>query len=311
VLLGSSTGGGKTAAMLTMMQNMARMGTSCAMLQLELSLQQMDERISAGLANVNSDIIRNGAIPPKTQKRISAAWEEFHEDCVNARSRFTVYAPSAQTVQGCEMIFKQYPYRVWFIDYVSLINLDGEDGKLDGWQKLSKITKSFKALAKKYGICIVLSVQVNIDNDGNIEVRYAKAMKEDADIVIVWHMTEEAKDEGVVWWKHLKARQYEAFDFPVRIALEHYRFESFSERDMPEKKKRTLGRKKLHKKDDVDVAMEDKGAFQKKKKPLVVEDDKPMIDAALAGEVAFMTAKNKLSIDEDDEAGYEDYDDED
>ena len=311
VLLGSNTGGGKTAAQLTMMQNMARMGTSCAMLQLELSLEQMDERISAGLASVNSDIIRNGAIPPKIQKKISNAWEEFHEDCVNARSRFTVYAPSAQTVQGCEMVFKQYPYRVWFIDYVNLINLGGEDEKLDGWQKLSKITKKFKELAKKYGICIVCSVQVNIDSDGNLEVRYARAMKEDADIVIVWHMSEEAKDEGVVWWKHLKARQYEAFDFPVRIALEHYRFESFSEHDLPEKRKRTLGRKKRHKKDDVDVAMEDKSAFKKKTKPLVVEDDRPMIDAALAGDVAALTPQRTLTLDDDDESAYAEFDDED
>lgn len=300
-----------TAAQLTMMQNMARMGTSVAMLQLELSLEQMDERISAGLASVNSDIIRSGTIPSKTQKKIARAWEEFHDDCVEVNSRFTVYAPSAQTVQGCEMVFKQYPYRVWFIDYVNLINLDGEDAKLEGWQKLSKITKSFKTLAKKYGICIVLAVQVNIDGDGNIDVRYAKAMKEDADIVLVWHMTQEAKEEGVVWWKHLKARQYEAFDFPVRIALEHFRFESFSERDLPDKKKRTLGRKKLHTKDDVDVSLETKSTFNKKQKPLVVEDDKPVIDAALAGDIAAMTNKRKLSLDEDDDAGYEDFDDED
>jgi len=298
VLLGSSTGGGKTAAQLTMMQNMARMGTSCAMLQLELSLEQMDERISAGLAKVNSDILRNGAISPKLQKKITQAWEDFHEDCLDARSRFTIYAPSAQTVSGCEMVFKQFPYKVWFVDYVNLIDLGGDDAKIDGWQKLSKITKAFKALAKKYNICIVLAVQVNIDNDGNIEIRYARAMKEDADIVIVWHMTQEARDEGVVWWKHLKARQYEAFDFPVKVDLQYYRFESFSDGDLPEKSKRTLGRKKIHKKDAIDEAVD---TFKKKDKPLVVDDDRPLVDAAFAADIEALLPKKKLILADDDD----------
>lgn len=305
VLLGAGTGAGKTAAELTMMQNMARMGTSVAMLQLELSLEQMDERISCGLAKVNSEILRSGIIPAKTQERIRDAWQEFHEDCVDARSRFTIYAPSTQTVAGCEMVFKQFDYKVWFIDYVNLINLDGDDAKLDGWQKLSKITKAFKAIAKRLGICIVLGVQVNIDEDGNIEVRYAKAMKEDADIVIVWDLTDEAKDEGIVWWKHLKARQYDMFDFPVRVALEYYRFESISEKDLPERKKKTrLGKKKVHKKDEIDVATE---SFQKKKAPLVVEDERPIVDAALAGDLEAARPKQKLDLDDDNEE-YDEYD---
>lgn len=302
VLLGANTGGGKTAMELTLMQNMARMGTSVAMLQLELSLEQINERLSASLANVDSTIIRSGNITPKLQNRIDQAWDEFHDELVDAQSRFTIYAPSEQTVQGCEMVFKQYNYKVWFIDYVNLLTM--ADNKLQGWEKLSEIVKQFKRLAKKYGIAIVLAVQINIDPDtGDVEIRYAKAMKEHADVVLVWNLSQEARDEGVVWLRHLKARQYESFDFPVRIALNHCRFENFSMKDMmPQKRK--LGKKKVHVKDDLEQAQENAKAatFQKKTKPLTVVEE-GIIDSALAS--SDMKPRKTLNIFDD---GYADMD---
>lgn len=306
VLLGANSGGGKTAFELSLMQNMARMGTSVAMLQLELSLEQIDERLASSLANINSDHVRTGNITPKMQQRIDESWDEFHEECVTAQSRCTFYAPSEQTVAGCEMVFKQFDYDVWFIDYVNL--LTGDNDKLQGWERLSVITKQFKRLAKKYGICIVLAVQINIDKDtGDVEVRYAKAMREDADVVMVWHLNQEAKDEGRVWIRHLKARQYEMFDFPVGIALHYCRFESLSSADVPKPKVRKLGKKKLHLKDDVDVAIEKAPAgvvtFQKKDKPLIVPDDeKSTLDVALAGD---MGRRRALELPND---GYADLD---
>jgi replicative DNA helicase len=305
VLLGANTSGGKTAMELSLMLNMARMGTSVAMLQLELSMEQIDERLASSLANINSDVIRSGGITPKLQKRIDEAWDEFHEECITARSRCTFYTPSEQTVAGCEMVFKQFKYDVWFIDYVNL--LTGDNDKLQGWERLSVITKQFKRLAKKYGICIVLAVQINIDKEtGEVEVRYAKAMREDADVVMVWHLNEEAKNEGRVWIRHLKARQYEMFDFPVGIALHYCRFESLSMADVPTPKVKKLGKKKLHVKDAMDIAIENAPAsstFQKKDKPLVVPDDeKSALDAAV---VSGMNPRRTLELPSD---GYADLD---
>ncbi len=292
-----------TAMELSLMLNMARMGTSVAMLQLELSLEQIDERLSSSLANINSDVLRSGGVTPKLQQRIDEAWDEFHEECVTAQSRCTFYAPSEQTVAGCEMVFKQFKYDVWFIDYVNL--LTGDNDKLQGWERLSTITKQFKRLAKKYGICIVLAVQINVDKEtGEVEVRYAKAMREDADVVIVWLKTKEAEAEGRVWLRHLKARQYEPFDFPVGIALHYCRFESLSTADVPKPKVRKLGKKKLHVKDELDVAIENAppiSTFRKKEKPLVVPDEKPILDAALAGDMN----PRKLELPND---GYADLD---
>jgi hypothetical protein len=273
VLLGASTGSGKTAMQLTMMTNMGRMGTSCAMLQLELTQEQIHERLGANLANIDSELVRTGQLSPQDTVKIEEALAEFHEECAAAQARVTFYAPSAATVQECEFIFKQFKYSVWFIDYVNLIKLGGDsDGKRSGedWTRLSDIVKEFKRIAKKYSIAIVLAVQVNIDKDtGDIEIRYAKAMKEHADVVLGWHLSEEARNEGSVWIRHLKARQYEPFDFPVRIALNFGRFESFSMQDLERQKERKLGgKKKIKKVEDVDEA----AVFKKKNKPLSQED---------------------------------------
>lgn len=259
VLVGAPTGHGKTAFMLTLLTQMSRLGASCAMLQLELSLLQVNERLASLLADVPSDVVRAGKTDAKLEKRIRDAWEEFHSDLANAGARASVYAPSTQTVQGCEQVFKQYPFKVWFIDYVSMMEMAG----LDGWEKLSEIVKAFKALAKKYGITIVMAVQVNWNpDDGEFDIRYAKAMKEHADVVLVWAMTKEDKEAGSVYIRHLKARQYDCFDFQLRPNLKFCRFENMVA--APKPKQRRLG-KRSSEKDAVDEAVE---TFKKKDKPL-------------------------------------------
>ncbi len=313
ILLGAGTGGGKTAIELTIMCNMARLGTSVAMLQLELTSQQISERLSANLADVDSDIIRSGNVPVKYQKKIAQSWEDFNDELKNARSRMTMFTPSASTIQECEYVFKTFPYRCWFIDYINLLKWEGGGKERSGedWTRLSDIVKEFKRLAKKYGIAVVLAVQVNIDKDtGDIEIRYAKAMKEHADVVLVWNLTQDARNEGVVWLRHLKARQYEPFDFPVRVALNHCRFESVNMAAQPKPEERKLGSKKKIKKDDDAKPEEQKtdDTFQKKQKPLVA--DPAPINADEDEDVAELlaAARKKAPIALDDD--YKDIDDE-
>lgn len=277
VLLGANTGGGKTAFQLSLMKNMALAGTSVAMLQLELTKGQVIERLAANLGRIDSEKVRTGTLTAKDHAKIQQSMDEFDDDCKAAKSRFTVFAPSSATIQECEYVFKSFPYSVWFIDYINLLNWTGV-GKDQDWLKLSEIVKEFKRLAKRYSIAIVLAVQVNIDKEtGEIEIRYSRAMKEHADVVIVWNKTQEADEEGVVWLHHLKARQYEPFDFPVRLALHYCSFESYSPGDQPTIEDRKLG-KKRNKLADNRPTHEKEGpaTFAKKEKPLVEDDMAPL-----------------------------------
>lgn len=226
VLVGANSGGGKTALMLSLMVNMARLGFPTAMLQLELTLGQLNERLSGNLAEIDTKILRKGIIPDRAQKKVRKAWAEFHEELAAIDSRVTIFAPSAANVAQCEMYFKQFPYKVWFIDYVNLLEeASGSEG--DGWMKLSAIVKKYKALAKKYNVAIILAVQVNVDKEtGEISVRYAQGMKEHADIVWLWNLTKEARNDGVVWINNIKARQFEPFDWQVKVELKYARFAS-------------------------------------------------------------------------------------
>jgi hypothetical protein len=309
VLIGANTGGGKTAFGLSLMTNMARMGTSVAMLQLELTTTQVNERLSANLADTDSELVRSGKLTDKQKKKIIAANDDFHDELRNARSRLTVFAPSSATIQECEYVFKTFPYRVWFIDYINLLKWEGGGKERSGedWTRLSDIVKEFKRLAKKYGIAIVLAVQVNVDKDsGDIEIRYAKAMKEHADVVLVWNLTQDARNEGVVWMRHLKARQYEPFDFPVRVALNHCRFESVNMALQPKPEERKLGSKKKIKKVDDDKPAEEPAdnTFQKKPKPLVVD---PEVESDPDIEQLMSAARKKSPLVLDDD--YKDLDD--
>ena len=228
VLMGANSGGGKTAMMLSVMTQMAKAGVSTAMLQLELTLAQVNERLSGNLAGVDTSNLRRGVTTHIAKQRIVDAWDKYHAALKKVAARHTIYAPSSATIQSAEMIFKQHEYKVWFIDYVNLLKeASGSEG--DGWMKLADIVKKFKEIAKKYKIAIVLAVQINVDADtGEISIRYAKAMQEHADNVWVWQLTKEARKDGVVWIQQLKARQFEPFDFSVGVQLHHGRFVSLT-----------------------------------------------------------------------------------
>lgn len=298
-----------TALALSLMKNMAGMGTSVAMLQLELTNAQVNERISANLADIDSEVIRSGKLSDKQKRQIIQANEDFHEELKASRSRFTVFAPSSSTIQECEYAFKTFNYKVWFIDYINLLKWEGGGSHRSGedWTRLSDIVKEFKRLAKKYGIAVVLAVQVNVDKEsGDIEIRYAKAMKEHADVVLVWNLTKQAREEGVVWLRHLKARQYEPFDFPVRVVLEHCRFESVNMAIQPKTEERKLGAKKRVKESQEPAPPQEDTTFTKKAKPLaggdmemaqVSEED----DSELGSLLASVGKRPSLLLDDEDE----------
>lgn len=297
VLLGANSGGGKSSMSLTLMHNMARMGYSVAMLQLELTKSQLNERLSSNLANINSEEVRTGKLTDKQKRAITAANDEFHDECRSAKSRFTVFAPSAATIQECEYVFKTFKYHVWFIDYINLLKWDsgggGKERSGEDWSRLSDIVKEFKRMAKKYGVTVVLNVQVNIDKEtGDISIRYAQAMREHADVVLVWNLDQEARDEGVIWLRHLKARQYEPFDFPVRVALQYCRFESVNMALQPKAEQKKLGSKK---KVTTQKEEPEQPTFQKKEKPLVLDESIP-------------TPSTKAPLRLDDEDPYADID---
>jgi len=289
-----------TAMALSTMVNMAKMGTSVAMLQLELTNSQVNERLSANLANLDADAIRTGKLTEKQKRLVKDSHDEFHEDLKAARSRFTIFAPSSATIQECEYIFKSFPYRVWFIDYINLLKWDngkqGDTRSGEDWTRLSDIVKEFKRIAKKYGICVVLLVQINVEKEsGDMSIRYAKAMLEHADIVQVWNLTADAKKDGMVWIRHLKARQYEMFDYAVRVALDKGRFESIDMTLLPKPEEKKLGsKKKVRDNDDADAP----SPFKKKEKPLPVpaEETKIPDNFSSAETVAAFNNKPRLVV---------------
>lgn len=257
VLLGGTTGSGKTVSMLSMMVNQARLGISSAMLNLELTKEQTTERLASNISNIDSYYIRTGQLTEAHMRKIMHSKDEFNQELVESQGRLTIFTPSSATIQECEYAFKSYPYQVWYIDYVNLLQENGGTRSGEDWGRLSDIVKEFKRIAKRYGIVIVLAVQVNIDKvSGAIEIRYAKAMKEHADVVIVWNLTQEARDDGVVTFHHLKARQYEPFDFPMKVNFKYCRFDSMAMMDF--KKNTTLGAKarklRLEKRQEIEQA---------------------------------------------------------
>jgi replicative DNA helicase len=284
-----------TASLLSLMHNFSEQGISCAMVQLELSFNQLNERNASNLAEVNSKFIRAGTASFEQKDKIRTKWRELHERLKAIDSRMTFYVPASATIPDVEMVLKSYRYKVWFIDYVNLLSeVKGKDG--DDWRRLSDVIKEFKRIAKKQKIAIFCAVQVKFDPEtGAVQLRYAEAMRDHADIVIAWYLSKEDRKAGVTWWRHVKARQYEPFDFQVKVELEHGKFSSFKATDVKKD-----GRKVAAVKQDIPV-------FQKAeppKEPLPVPNKKPK-EIVTAPEDTYPrkpTPKRKIVLEDDTDA---------
>ncbi len=185
VIIGARPAMGKTAFTLNMARNVAvKTGKKVIFFSLEMSKEQLAQRVISSEARIPSQKLRTGLLTPDE-------WEAFF-----SANMFLVDLPlyfddsSSTTVPEMKSKVRRLKADVVFVDYLQLMHSPQKtDSRV---QEVSEITRSLKLMAKDLNVPVVVCAQLSrgTESRGNkshkpqlADLRESGSIEQDADIV--------------------------------------------------------------------------------------------------------------------------------
>ena len=179
---------GKTALALSMARNCAvDFRHNVGIFSLEMSNQQLAERLITAEARVDSHLVRTGRLPKNEWKDLAKA--------AGILSKSNIYIDDSATLNILELRAKARKLKaekdidILFVDYLQLLNQEGRAESRQ--QEISFISRSLKALAKELKIPVIALSQLSRAVESRSEhrpimsdLRESGAIEQDADIVL-------------------------------------------------------------------------------------------------------------------------------
>jgi replicative DNA helicase len=195
-VIGARPGQGKTSLLLRLAYNMATGPKPLRVLffSLEMSEEDLAERMLSMIGKVNSWKMQAGRVTPADRTDIVEAAARL------SASSLLISDPGTITVSQIGARCRTYARKikggidVLVIDYVQLIAEESAWGKESRQQKLGRITRRLKQIAKDQGVLVLTAAQLNRDVDKSgreprlSDLREAGDIENDADVVILCHM---------------------------------------------------------------------------------------------------------------------------
>ena len=196
VLVGARPGMGKTSFALNIATNVAKQTKKAVCIfSLEMSADQLVNRVLSSEALVNSYTLRTGELTPEDWEHLAVAAGELAgcDILIDDTSGMTVTAMKAKLrrVQNLGMVV---------IDYLGLMQGDGhKDNRV---QEVSEISRSLKIMAKELMVPVVCCAQLSRGPESRTDkkpmlsdLRDSGAIEQDADTVIFLYRSEYYKTD--------------------------------------------------------------------------------------------------------------------
>ena len=227
MLIGSSSGGGKSIMAASMCRNMAENGMRPCVIPLEMSVKEMAARLLSGIAKVSVHKILQGTdqLDSEDIKRIVSRFRKWTKKCKKVGGSYLLYEPATSlTMEQALHSAKAYGPSCIILDYAAL--LEDVDGEND-WRKLSEVVRDAKRFARMHDIPVIVLVQIS----NSLELLYSKRMLHDADIAWFWHPDKAAKETGVINIQQTKSRNRNPFPFKLCVEWEYTYVRDMTDRD--------------------------------------------------------------------------------
>ena len=201
IVLAARPGVGKSALSMNMVENVAKNGGTVAVFSLEMSNEQLVERMLSSMSAVPLEYIKSGKLPNgetdlarlrAAQDVICSTMQLYGNDYANIR-------PSEITSQ-CRRLKAQHGLDLVVIDYIQLMTSDLFGRNSSRQEEVQNITRSLKLMAKELNVPVIALSQLKRDAEiRNIkgekgasepvlsDLRESGAIEQDADIVMFIH----------------------------------------------------------------------------------------------------------------------------
>ncbi len=219
IILAARPSQGKTALALDIARNVAANKGKVAFLSLEMSREELVDRLVCAAGQVDSYRLRQKRLRDKKDSRGFSDWDRLGA-AMSALDKMKIFVDDSSSLTISELRAKvkaialeQNGLDLIIVDYLQLI--DGELGAGDlRVQEVSKISRCLKSLARELGVPVMALSQLSRHierREGHKKIpqlsdlRESGAIEQDADVVLFIHreISEEDEKEG---------RQYEPED---------------------------------------------------------------------------------------------------
>ena len=239
---------GKTAFAMNIAEHVAvECNKPVAVFSLEMSAQQLVQRLLCSRAKVNMGQLRNGFMLERDFPALTAAASNLAESkiFIDDTSGLSILELRAKS----RRMKSQYNIEAIFIDYLQLLRSTSRRAQDNRQLEIAEISAGLKSLAKELDLPIVVLAQLNRNPEGRTgeakgrprlgDLRESGSIEQDADLVGLlireeyYADTEEAKEAatGKATLIIAKQRNGPVGDVPLTFLKEFTRFETRAETD--------------------------------------------------------------------------------
>jgi replicative DNA helicase len=235
IIIAGRPGMGKTTGMVQFAINVANEGGNVALFSLEMSTDQLHQRLISNLTSFNSAKFRSEGFSAEEQKQIGEALDHPVNKRVilDDKSNMTAFSLRSK----CRRWAKRYGLSAIFVDYLQLLNSKSGDNRD---QELGHITRACKQIAKELNVPIILYSQLSrqVEQRGGMkrpqlsDLRESGNIEQDADqVIFMWrgeyYRLDEDEDgystKNVLKWIVSKNRHGQNKDVPSGIDISTHR----------------------------------------------------------------------------------------
>lgn len=188
-----------------------KLNINVAKVSLEMTAEQENRRLIANVAGLPLQNVVQAKMSDQ-QKELYAKVAKAHTDHGKKNGcRLSMFVPKREvSLTDVLTVLKPYGYKVIVIDYITL--LKGSDGEQQ-WLELSRIAREAKIWGDNNHCLVILLAQLDEDN----KIRYSRSIKEHADGVWTWSLTDADREAGQFSIKQVKGRDQELMSFEVAV----------------------------------------------------------------------------------------------
>lgn len=195
IILGARPSMGKTALVLNIAQHAAKAlaagnpnGAAVGVFSLEMSAEQLLQRMVAGAAGINSQHIANGRLSDADFGKLAQASAEIADLplLIDEAASLSIHALRAKARQ----MKRKYGIGLLVVDYLQLMSAPTKRGEQNRVQEISEISQGLKQIARDLNIPVLVASQLsrNVENRDNkrpilADLRESGSIEQDADLV--------------------------------------------------------------------------------------------------------------------------------
>jgi replicative DNA helicase len=185
VVIAGRPGMGKSAVSLNIATNVATAGEPVAVFSLEMSKEEIVQRILSSVGKVDSKKLRNGQLGPLWQRVVDAAGKMYRAPIfIDDSPVVTVTDIRAK----CRRLKRKQGLSLIVVDYLQLLNSTTRENRQ---QEISEVTRNLKNLARELEVPIIAVSQLNRSLEARedkrprlSDLRESGAIEQDADVVM-------------------------------------------------------------------------------------------------------------------------------